>query len=74
MKLVRENLDILEPKSRDDILDQVKEMGIDEQLELAEEIYGGDWEEICLDISRYMGNWKFGEMLSELVIMKQEEQ
>jgi len=86
MKLVNENIDnVLAPKDNDDIKTALEKLSFDETFDLVEEMWGGDpyeksWEQtgslynFVMDISRYMGKFKFRDMMKKLIILKYKEQ
>ena len=70
---MKEDINILKPKKREELLSDIKKLTFDQKLDIIEELWNEDWGEFVLDISRYLGEWKFGDIISELIIMKQEE-
>lgn len=75
MGLVNESLeDVLQPMSGGQMKDAIKKLDWDEKYSLIEELWSSDWESLVEDIHRYLGDWKFEEIMNELIYMKQNEQ
>jgi len=65
---VNENIDILAPKSQEEIFDNLHKISGEKMLEILEEEYSENWEEIVIDFYRYWGRDKFVRMFSEMTM------
>jgi len=73
--LVRENIEeLLLPKSGDEMKESIRKLDLMQKYSLIEELWGEDWEAFTDDIRRYMGDWKFEDMVGDMIYMKQNEQ
>ena len=74
MKLVNENIEnILQPKNWNKIKNDLKELSIDQKFNIVEELWNENYMDFALDILRYMGKWKFEDMMNDLIVMKHQE-
>jgi len=77
---VNENFDILQAKGSDQILQDLRNLSFDEVFSIVEDqwfLNEGSWEgwqKLLFDVSRYIGNGKFKDILAELIILKQKGQ
>ena len=77
---VNENFDILQAKGSDQILQDLRNLSFDEVFSIVENqwfLNEGSWEgwqKLLFDVSRYIGNGKFKDILAELIILKQKGQ
>ena len=75
VKLVKEDLEnLFVGKDYDDIESDLKKKNIDKKLDMIQELWHDDWEEFTMDIFRYMGGYKFGDMLDKMIILKKKGQ
>jgi len=65
---VNENFDILAPKSEEDIFNNLHNVSGEQMLDILEEEYGENWEEVVIDFYRYWGRDKFVRMFAEMVM------
>lgn len=73
--LVRENIEeLLLPKTGDEMRESIRKLDLMQKYSLIEELWGEDWEAFTDDIRRYMGDWKFEDMIADMIYMKQNEQ
>jgi len=72
---IRENVEeLLLPKTEDEMRESIRKLDLMQKYSLIEELWGEDWEAFADDIRRYMGDWKFEDMIGDMIYMKQNGQ
>jgi predicted nucleotide-binding protein (sugar kinase/HSP70/actin superfamily) len=66
--IVRENLEILAPKDEEEIFSDLHNVSSEQMLNILEEEYMENWEEVVIDFVRYWGRDKFVKMFSEMIL------
>ena len=63
--------DYLEPKTKDEMIEDTKKLDFQTKHDLVDDLWRGDFRNFARDIRNYIGGFKFDEMMAELIVLKQ---